>query len=575
MGHGLAKLDHYKKVSEDFRRVTMYDALRQMLSDENLDFIPGSRSITIARYARLRYHLPVPNVMNTYTGMVGNMLSNGGTGGMQGGYGGAGGMGGGMMGGGMGGMQGGYGGAGGMGGGYGGAGGMQGGAGGGNSSSSGLVLVNAMSGWVTFWQDLTATLNGLASGRCSPAQTSSGSPMSAMTGGAGGQGGYGGAGGGYGAVPYAGPTSGGYAPQGSTPVGPMAGGGPGGGRGTAGPGSSSVLAPGLRGNGFACGHVRVSTETGWISVYDRVDNVFQIARYLDKIKRMVERQVYLKVDIAEVQLTAQDQYGINWQAAIHGLVSGVGGTLLGGGAGNAGLSTAGATVPYAFGVSNGNASSTAILQALSTRGRVHLVNQPRILTISGQATTINVTKNIPYLQSIMPFFAGGLSSATETIPQIGFVTTGLSIVMTPVLEENGRVHVYVAPVLNSLVSMQSITVKSLGTFQEPEVDSRALSSDINAKSGQTIFMGGLIENKIEKQSWSVPGLGQIPALGWLFSGYNNVKVTDELVILITPIITDTSAIATPEPSTRDFLKSKPSAPDMRLTPQRTMSMPAL
>ncbi|MHB8368905.1 MAG: hypothetical protein ACYDBP_04330 [Leptospirales bacterium] len=211
MGHGLAKLDRYKKVSEDFRRVTMYDALRQMLSDENLDFIPGSRSITIARYSRLRYHLPVPNVMNTYTGMVGNMLSNGGTGGgfggMQGGYGGMQGGYGGMQGG-YGGMQGGYGG---MQGGYGG---MQGGAGGGNSSSSGLVLVNAMSGWVTFWQDLTGTLNGLASGRCSPAQTSSGSPMSAMTGGAGGMsGGYGGAGGGYGAVPYAGPTPGGYATQ--------------------------------------------------------------------------------------------------------------------------------------------------------------------------------------------------------------------------------------------------------------------------------------------------------------------------------------------------------------------------
>lgn len=563
-------VDREKVISFDFSSGDLFTMLRSItrVAGTNFDVVShnGELGIIVTNHETYQTTISAPDVSNQYTGINGNMLSALGSMG-----GGAGGIGGGGMSGGMGGLSGGMGG--GLGGGLGGGMGGSMGGGGGSQSSAGLLMVTSSSGMQTFWQDLVGVLNGMASGYCtSPMATvvsqsgtggSSSMPMSGMGG-----------------------MQGGMSPGMGMQGGMQPGMSPGMQGGMPNMGVKSQYPLGSGPGAISCGRVRVSPDSGlgYIYAYDKVSNIFRIKQYMDKIKTMLGKQVYLKIDIAEIDLSKQDQYGINW-SNVMGKVSGALGNAvsfaspsaslagLGGTAANTTSGIAGNTSNYALGVVSG-ASNTAVLQALSTTNQVHLVNQPRIMTISGPSVTINTTKSEPYLQSEMPFSAGGLSSATEIIPQIGFVPVGVSLVLTPTIrEKNNSLSLYVAPTLNILEGFDTITAQGVGTFQEPIVDSRSLSSVINVKSGDTVIFGGLISSNLTKERWQIPVLGNwFPAL---FGGYNNIKKTTELVFLITPVIVneeDYTAVKRETPRTRELVHAHLDSLFMRQTPQSGLKL---
>jgi general secretion pathway protein D len=165
----------------------------------------------------------------------------------------------------------------------------------------------------------------------------------------------------------------------------------------------------------------------------------------------------------------------------------------------------------------------------------------------------------------MPFAFGGLNSSSLVIPQISYATVGLNLEITAVIDHDS-IRLHVVPVLNTLTQFVSIAVQGVGTFQEPEIASRALSSDILTRSNYTIIMGGLISNTISKQEYTIPFLGAIPGLKYLFSGYNDVRTVDEMVFIITPIVSD--GFSVPEPTTRTLLHLKPEQAPLRTIPQK-------
>lgn len=558
-------------VSFDLSPASRYSMLQAITRLAHTDFDVFDSGVRITTHEAYSTTIPVPDIQNSYTGMNGNMLSalgsmgglGMGMGGGMGGYGGMGGMGMGGLGS-MGGL--------GMGMGMGGMGmGMGGGMGGGSQSSAGLLMLTSASGLQTFWQDLTNVINGMASGNCSspvgtaPSGSSMGMGMGTGMPGSTGMGsvGYGTSGvGGYQAAPS---NSGLMSAQnGVRPGGPA----------TAAPGNTP-------GTPIACGTVRISPDSGvgYVYMYDKVANIVRARHYLRKVKKMVGRQVMLKVDIAEIDLSKQSQYGINWSNLFSKIGTIAGGALSltssGASAGLAGLPSS--SNPYQFGVISG-ASNSAVINALETVTNAHLVSQPRLLTISGTSSTINTLKSEPYLQSEIPFIAGGLSSASETLPQIGFVPVGVSLVMLPMLHSGPEdsLSLYVAPTVNVLEGFDTITAKGVGTFQEPIVDSRSLSSLIQAKSGDTIIFGGLISNNVTRQRWSVPVLGNwFPSL---FSGYNNLKKITELVYLVSPVVMDNgdySPEERPKPTTLDLTHAHTDNYEMRSTPQPNIKIPDL
>ena len=286
--------------------------------------------------------------------------------------------------------------------------------------------------------------------------------------------------------------------------------------------------------------VSADPKSQTVSVRGSVRDVYMAQRYLDIVRDQLRREVFFRITVAEIDLSDSNAYGINWSAMAKGIFNSTL-SLTSGAASNAGLAaTGGVATPY--GATFGQA---AVISALDTIGRVHVLNQPYVGTVSGQPVSLNATTNIPYLQGEYPFFAGGLSSATETIPQIAYAAVGVNLEVTPTLEGD-QIHLHGTVVVNTLQQMVTINIKNIGEFQNPEINTRSETTEITAHDGQTIVIGGLMANTKNKQFWTVPFLGSIPGLKWLFSGYNYQKQVTELAILITPEIRKTPRLDAPE-----------------------------
>ena len=291
--------------------------------------------------------------------------------------------------------------------------------------------------------------------------------------------------------------------------------------------------------------VSADPKSQTVSVRGSVRDVYLAQRYLDIVRDQLRQQVFFRITVAEIDLSDSNAYGINWSALAKGVFNSSL-ALTSGAAGNAGLSaTGGVTTPY-----GATFGQTAVINALESIGRVHVLNQPYVATVSGQPVSLNATTNIPYLQGEYPFFAGGLSSATETLPQIAYAAVGVNLEVTPTLEGD-QVHLHGTVVVNTLQQMVDINIKNVGQFQNPEINTRSETTEVTAKDGQTVVIGGLMSNTKNKQFWSVPFLGSIPGLRWLFSGYNYQKQVTEIAILITPEIKKTPRLS--DPTTEEMM----------------------
>ena len=115
--------------------------------------------------------------------------------------------------------------------------------------------------------------------------------------------------------------------------------------------------------------------------------------------------------------------------------------------------------------------------------------------------------------------------ATETIE---FIDTGTILDITPYIDDDGNVLLNVKPSINSAKIQGGI----------PVVSSTVVSTWLMAKNGETVFIGGLIQDTKTKTREMIPCLGGIPGLGAAFGRTVQGTGKTELIVLITPQILD-------------------------------------
>jgi type II secretory pathway component GspD/PulD (secretin) len=124
-------------------------------------------------------------------------------------------------------------------------------------------------------------------------------------------------------------------------------------------------------------------------------------------------------------------------------------------------------------------------------------------------------------------------SVTTTINQvttesIEFLESGVILRVTPSVDENGQVMMDIHPEVSTGVIDPITGIPSQTTT---EVTTRMIVPD-----GSTIFVGGLIKNRIDESKRGVPGIGRIPVIGGLFSNRQFTNTNTETIVLITPTI---------------------------------------
>lgn len=169
------------------------------------------------------------------------------------------------------------------------------------------------------------------------------------------------------------------------------------------------------------------------------------------------------------------------------------------------------------------------LQALITENAGRVLAAPRIATLDGNKASILLGDQFPIISSV--------PSAGTITQTVSFVPIGVKLDVTPRVNVDGLITIQLKPEVSSVVEIITTTQ---GT-RAPRIATRNADTTLTVRDGQTIVVGGLINQEERKQTIKVPLLGDIPILGELFR-FTNTDVRDtEVIFLITPsIMKDTS-----------------------------------
>ncbi len=269
--------------------------------------------------------------------------------------------------------------------------------------------------------------------------------------------------------------------------------------------------------------IQIHEASKTVIVEDTPENIAKVETLI-RFWDIQPKQVMIEAQILEVLLTDDMTLGVNWEQLLGDARIGTGGFSRAIPP-SAGWGTSpvperqvqgifsniiiGAGTRYQF---------TAALDALRTKTKINTLSTPKILAIHSKPAKVQVGGKQGYAVTTVN---QGIS--TESIE---FIDTGTILEITPYIDHENNIFLEVKPSLNSAELEEGI----------PVVRSTNVTTWMVAKNGETVFIGGLIQNiGIETQS-SVPCLGDIPGLSLLFGRFSKATDKTELIVLITPQI---------------------------------------
>ena len=235
------------------------------------------------------------------------------------------------------------------------------------------------------------------------------------------------------------------------------------------------------------------------------------------LKRLdiIPLQVLIEVTIAEVTLNDDLEFGVEWffraNSSEFAFTTGTVATPL-------------QTFPgfsYLFEIDD----ARVVLNALSSITDVRVVSSPQLMVLDNQSARLQVGDEVPIATQ---------SAVSVTDPDapivnsIEFRDTGVILEITPRVNASGLVT------LDVLQEVSDVIATTTSAIDSPTISQRSVESTVAVQSGDTVALGGLIEDSNEEAVSGLPLLSEIPILGNLFKSSSNSVERTELLILITP-----------------------------------------
>lgn len=168
----------------------------------------------------------------------------------------------------------------------------------------------------------------------------------------------------------------------------------------------------------------------------------------------------------------------------------------------------------------------ATIKALQQKNLLEILAEPNLLTASGRDASFLAGGEFPFP------VAQGVTGGPQVIT-IQFREFGVRLNFTPVLREDGMIHLKVRPEVSSLDFANALT---LSGFLVPALSTRRVESEMDLRDGQSFAIAGLVDNRVTQQFQKIPGLGDIPLFGKLFQSRSLNKTKNELLVVVTPRI---------------------------------------
>lgn len=167
-------------------------------------------------------------------------------------------------------------------------------------------------------------------------------------------------------------------------------------------------------------------------------------------------------------------------------------------------------------------SFQATLNALFTTGKAKILATPRIITIPGKEASIFIGDHIPVLTEKRD--NGETTTSTE------YVDAGIKLSYTPVVSNDN----YITAVVHTEVSTPTL----ISELKNYKITSRTADTNVRMRNGETLIIGGLINEEEQETLRKVPFISNLPILGELFKDRTKTKNKTEVMMILTPHITD-------------------------------------
>ena len=316
-------------------------------------------------------------------------------------------------------------------------------------------------------------------------------------------------------------------------------------------GSSPIAQISSSGIGFAGGGTLAFTEEDSITDPNRWNDKKKIDGIIDMLVIREIRQIELDVVVADVSMSKLRDIGFDFAQAYKGSVRSLN-TIGSAAFGSLGTQTitggAISTVPSAaatgaFQWINGAYSFATLYRMLQNRDVAQILAQPRLVVKNGKSGG---------------FLSGGevpIVTATANTFGVIFKPFGVRLDFIPTITLSDRIDLRVFPEVSDLAA-------GAGT-NTPSFIVRRTVSRVELKEGESLIIGGLLDQRVIKELTKFPMLGDVPILGALFRSTSFVNRESELVFVITPRI-----VRTMKPGERPQLPSieKYDDPDIRQVP---------
>ena len=282
------------------------------------------------------------------------------------------------------------------------------------------------------------------------------------------------------------------------------------------------------------GSYSINRALGFLEVNDRRDAIDRIDAYIKTIKTYYNSQVLITAKIIEVALTDKSQYGIDWSST-HLSVNDIVFNPI---QQNLALQTNNLTPALVIQAQSPEHGFNATMNALQEFGDIKVLSNPRIRVTNGQPALISVGTNTSYIQEIALATQSLEGGGTITTPEvtIGTIFDGIMFGVVPNIDlDTGSVNLSITPIKSRIEKLEERTIGD-NVYTLPTIGLEEASTQIRVKSGDIIALGGLIYKNLTTENKSIPILGSLPYIGYLFKQETKGVQTAELVILLEPTI---------------------------------------
>ena len=294
------------------------------------------------------------------------------------------------------------------------------------------------------------------------------------------------------------------------------------------------------------------------------EDIREVLRKLD----IVPRQVLIEVLVAEVDLGDELKFGVEHAVAqqsrkdalgrITGESTTTSGSVTTGGAAGAGTTTTGGVtttgsnaqtssifdlgsafglravdvvpVPAAgvFAVISDNRNFAVVLNAMAGKNKLKVLSSPHIMTTDNREAHIKVGSEVPIITTQQEAVGVTTGSNTNILQNIQYRDTGVILTVLPQVNSEGLVNLQISQ------EVSQVATATTGGIASPTFSTRESETTVVVQSGETIVIGGIIDDTVDRSRTGVPFVMDIPVVGRLFRVDTDRVRRTELIVLLTP-----------------------------------------